>query len=75
MENGPEYVINTDGIDATARMIAQAGISCEEAAELFAKLGRAMNVIIDRWKVKHRHIRYKQIERVRAMMERGQKGK
>ena len=75
MENEPEYVINTDSIEATARMMAQAGISCAEAAALFAKLGRVMNAIIGQWKVKHRHIRYKQIERARAMMERGQKGR
>ena len=75
MENGPEYIINTDGIEAAARNMALAGVSFAEAVKAFAEFSKAMSVILGRPKIKRRHTRYKQIERARAMMERGQKGK
>ena len=75
MENGPEYIIHTDGIEAVARQMANAGISFAEAADAFIKFSQAIRVDIGRLKVKRFHTRHKQIERARTMMERGQKGK
>ena len=75
MENGPKFIINTDGIEAVARNMALAGISFAEGAEAAVKLSKAMSVFLGMPKIKRRHTRYKQIERARAMMERGQKGK
>lgn len=75
MENRPEFIINTDGIEAVARNMALAGISFAEVAEAAVKLSKALSVFLGRPKIKRRYTRYKQIERARAMMERGQKGK
>lgn len=75
MENGPEYIIHTDGIEAAARQMALAGISFAEAVDAFTKFSQEIRFVIGRLKVKRFHTRHKQIERARTMMERGQKGK
>ena len=74
MENGSEYIINTDGIEAAARQMALAGISFAELTDAVVKFVKALGFYIRKTKIKRFHQRHIQIERARAMMERGQKG-
>lgn len=66
-----------DSIDAAAEALAGImwafGSTTAELIDGMARFAKAL--IAYRGKVKHRHPRHKQIERARAMMECGQKGK
>lgn len=62
-------------IDALADAIMLATTTVNEAAERLARVAELSSYFLGTQRVKHRHPRHKQIERARAMMERGQKGK